>query len=269
MITWAADCNLTPRYGCTPSGDKISSAIASIDTANPAFGFQIQYYSPGLICPSGWVTVGSAEIRADGGRTESGVFLPTQTAMATSTGGAGSADGSDSLPIGPMFPEPIDVLAAALLPSETAILCCPSSFTPAQSAGWCYSTLPSYTPTLGCVRFLPLSDITDVSTQLVQADGSTTPAVLLTLTATAPATETSVTTFAPEAAAELVGVTVQNMVTLVHRAADVTAASASSGIKGWRGRKRPTGTVWDGEGANFALLVALVAAVFGSVVVLA
>jgi hypothetical protein len=270
-ITWAANCILTQRYECTPSGDKVSSAMATMDTADPAFGFQISYYSPGLICPSGWLTVGSVEIGGDGRRSGSGVFLPPQTATTTTStagGGASSAD-SDSDPPDPAFPQPLDVLADALLSSETAILCCPSSFTPAQSAGWCYSTLPSYTPSTGCVRLLPTSDIDEVSTQLVQADGSTSPAVLLTLTATAPATETILTTFAPDAVKDLVGLTVQNMVTLVHRAADVNASSATSGIQRWRGRRRPTSSVWNREGANFALLIALVAAVLGLVVVLA
>jgi hypothetical protein len=260
MLTWAADCNLTRRYECTPSGNRISSAMASMDEANPAYGFQIPYYSPGLICPSGWVTVGMLAKSADGKESRSGVFAPQTTT--TSVNGDQAAD----LPMGPAFPAPMDVFEAALLPSETAALCCPGSFTPAQAGGWCYSTLPSYTPTLGCVRFLPVSDIMGVSTQVIGPDGGTTPAVELSLTATAPATQTSVTTFAPGAAAELVGVSVENMVTLVYRAADVSATSAPSGLKGLRGSRR---SIWDGEGANFALAIAMVAAVLGSFAVLA
>ncbi|KAH7119312.1 hypothetical protein EDB81DRAFT_816082 [Dactylonectria macrodidyma] len=73
------------------------------------------YHSPGLVCPAGWATVGTAA-----------KLNPTSTII------SGAFNLSDEIPTSSHlgFFEPyLDVFLAALDPGETAALCCPSSYT--------------------------------------------------------------------------------------------------------------------------------------------
>lgn len=94
---------------CLPSGKNIDSEYATIDTNNPAAGSTVDYYSPGLICPSGYTTAGVAANDA-GTITSSGkAFVPTTTVD-------NRFWGNNPVP---------NVLLQALDQGETAILCCP------------------------------------------------------------------------------------------------------------------------------------------------
>lgn len=112
---WDANCGLwLPPANCNPNGNVIRSIISSADSSNPQVGYIIVYHSPGLICPSGWSTAGSAA-----------------RANPTSVNVAGAFNASievPSLPSGApleFFEPELDVFLAALDPGETAIACCP------------------------------------------------------------------------------------------------------------------------------------------------
>ncbi len=111
FIQWAAQCEWLPPADCNPSGSVIRSIVSSAEGSNPTVGMIIVYHSPGLICPSGWATVGAAA-----------KLNPTSTSI------SGAFNQSDAIPTGSQFaffePE-LDVFLAALDPGETAIVCCP------------------------------------------------------------------------------------------------------------------------------------------------
>ena len=117
-IEWLAlagpTCGYIAPADCNPSGSVIQSIDSSALGANPTADQIIVYHSPGLICPSGWVTVGAAAKINPTSTSISGVFnisvsLPTVNS-----------------PIVTFLPE-LDVVLAALDPGETAALCCPRS----------------------------------------------------------------------------------------------------------------------------------------------
>ena len=97
-VQWDAQCDWVPPADCNPSGSVIQSII-SAQNNNAAAADVIVYHSPGLVCPSGWATVGAAA---------------KLNPMSTSTSGAFNP----SVPL-------LDVFMSALDPGETAILCCP------------------------------------------------------------------------------------------------------------------------------------------------
>ena len=123
-----------------------------------------------------------------------------------------------------------------------------SSYT-ATGAG-CYSGLPSsaFTPTAGCQRILPGSDVSNVSGTWTMG-GETITGLLLAITGTIPIS-TSTTSFAPTEATTLAGAAVNDMFILVHQASDTasTASTASSPSKTnaavrMRGNKNELGIV--------------------------
>jgi hypothetical protein len=236
-IEWPVQCDWLPPADCNPSGSAIRSIVSSADGSNPTAGNIIVYHSPGLICPSGWATVGAAAKPNPTSTSISGVF-----------------NVSDAIPTDSQFaffePE-LDVVLAALDPGETALLCCPrfapslqpigscSSLSMARElilfsssyttiGGACYSTLPSsvFTPTGGCEVILPDGDVGSVyGTWTIGVE--TVTGDLETITATTPLL-TVTTSFAPSEATSYIGVAVQVMFLLVHQASDTEMASTAS-----------------------------------------
>lgn len=98
------NCEVAPSR-CLPSQSQLPTETA------PPYSPEIVYFSPGLVCPAGWKTVGSAVYptsRATGGFPDvSGGFK--SAAEAHSSGGLSDAN----------------LLAEAMGPGETAIECCP------------------------------------------------------------------------------------------------------------------------------------------------
>ncbi|GLI80093.1 hypothetical protein PoHVEF18_008443 [Penicillium ochrochloron] len=115
------------------------------------------------------------------------------------------------------FGSPSSLLIDLLDPSETLVICCPSSRT-ADVAFGCYSIVPEYKLTEGCERLLPREDL-GTSTKAVVVDQTTTEE-LLTITATHPIVA-STTTFGAMAASELVGASVTPMLSLVRHQSDL------------------------------------------------
>lgn len=97
-LQWDAQCDWVPPADCNPSGSVIQS-IVSAQNNNPTAADVIVYHSPGLVCPSGWATVGAAAKLNPTSTSTSGAFNP-------------------SVPV-------LDVFLSALDPGETAVLCCP------------------------------------------------------------------------------------------------------------------------------------------------
>lgn len=111
LFQWNVHCPWLPPVDCNPSGSLVQSLVSSAGGANPSAGMFIPYNSPGLICPSGWATVGAAA-------------KPNPTSISIS----GAFNQSDAIPTGSgvtFFEPQLDVFLAALDPGETAILCCP------------------------------------------------------------------------------------------------------------------------------------------------
>jgi hypothetical protein len=102
------DCEHVTQGDCFPSGSAIDS-LSSALSDSPLRGYAVDYFSPGLHCPTNWVTVGMAARSADGAMSSNGIFTPktiTETDFVA-------------------FPAYVNVLTAGLEPGETAALCCP------------------------------------------------------------------------------------------------------------------------------------------------
>ncbi|KAH6983760.1 hypothetical protein EDB80DRAFT_735305 [Ilyonectria destructans] len=179
-LQWGAQCAALPAADCNPSGSVIRSIFSAAEGGDPSAGNIMVYHSPGLVCPAGWATVGAAA-----------KFNPTSTSI------SGAFSQSDATP------QFLGLLLDAIDPGETAVLCCPSSYTTIEGA--CYSTLPKsvFTPTGGCKQVL-----VDTATSLLS---------------------TVTTSFAPSEATSYVGVAISDMFTLIHQASDAAEASTASG----------------------------------------
>ncbi|KAJ6013377.1 hypothetical protein N7540_007968 [Penicillium herquei] len=247
---WDIDCSIdpanpVPSWSCFPEG---SAPSPTATVVNPQGSFEMSYFSPGLYCPSGWKTVGAA-VRDGDSISSNGAFTYYTTVPTT-------------IPIA--FPDQANLLMEALADGETAALCCPSSMTGATEVG-CYSTLPSYTPSTGCIREFPSADL-----ELVSAtywfDGVTVVGDIESLVATSPITQVVSKTFptASTEATSYVGVTIAPMVVLVHKEADLTNATATATSNaavrlGWSGVDRDMGIV---------LLVSMMGILFGTVLII-
>ncbi|KAJ5703154.1 hypothetical protein N7488_010702 [Penicillium malachiteum] len=226
IIDYASQCSINPAWGCIPSGTQSDySKTASILDFGIEQVFETAYYSPGLYCPSGWATVGVAA-RKDKTISASGVLSITASPFYDN--------------YFPEFESPATLLLSLLDPSETAVVCCPSSMT-ADLSG-CYSTLPDYKPTVGCYELIPMTDLA-AATKTVTVNGTTHYHVLQTLVNTLPMTSAYTTTFDDDDRSTLVGVTYVPMVTMIHQQRDFEATgtgSVSSG--GSSGTSQPAAT---------------------------
>ena len=114
LVPAGTTCGYIAPADCNPSGSVIQSIASSAMGPDPTAGNIIVYHSPGLVCPSGWETVGAAAKLNLTSTSISGAFnisvaLPTATI-------AGFVE----------FLPPLDAVLAALDPGETAALCCPT-----------------------------------------------------------------------------------------------------------------------------------------------
>ncbi|CAK7225622.1 hypothetical protein SCUCBS95973_005928 [Sporothrix curviconia] len=217
-IEWYADC---AAHGapdsCSPSGVPISSLIAEYGRSDARLGELVIYYSPGYICPSGWTTAGLAT-KDSSSLTMSGAFDVTSV-LPTKAG------------TGFPFADPVPaVLVDALDAGETAVFCCPASFTAVYN-GACISVLPTaqFTPTAGCLPFFK-DDVETIVTGTFTIEGDVVTGALEELTATgSQPVSTQTTVFATAEASSYVGVLLYNGVMMVHQASDVTATPTATG----------------------------------------
>ncbi|CAK7237465.1 hypothetical protein SBRCBS47491_009984 [Sporothrix bragantina] len=214
-IAYYASCDYTQPASCRPSGRPYEALVSKLGHDDPQLNEEVVYYSPGLICPAGWTTAGMATKDASSSLTMSGAldvtsYLPTAT--------------------GRFFADPAPaVLVDALDAGETAVLCCPSSFTALNGA--CYSILPTaqYTPTFGCLPFY-VSQVESVKMGTYTIEGQAVTGGLIEITASGSQPVSSMTTeFSASEASSYVGVVFQGAMMLVHQASDVTATGAATG----------------------------------------
>lgn len=93
------------RSTCYPSGTE----LAKLYTSNDHSGYP--YYSPGLVCPESWVTVGVAARDDEGRISSSGILRPFTTPRPSESR---------------VYYNPVpNIFMQALDPGETLALCCP------------------------------------------------------------------------------------------------------------------------------------------------
>ncbi|RMJ20939.1 hypothetical protein PHISP_08192 [Aspergillus sp. HF37] len=233
------NCEFEPSR-CLPSQSQRPTETA------PPYSPEIVYFSPGLVCPAGWKTVGSAVYptsRATGWFPDlSGGFK--SAAEAYSSGGLSDAY----------------LLAEAMGPGETAIECCPSSMTLLPNGGFCYSNMPSHTVTESCSVFYPTEAYTTFATNTVLTLGNDTVSLSDYWTSTLTATPLRMTTTGPISRlyADVDSFTAMlaiNDMLLVHRPSDVaataspTSTSSSTLNVAARGRPGLAGSHWGDFGA--------------------
>lgn len=100
---------------CRPSGSALDSLYSSYLADPGPLSGEVAYYSPGLMCPSGYATVGLATKLADGSATSSGDAFPQ----------AGDDDDDDDSASFDLLNPGLNALVEAMGPGETAIVCCP------------------------------------------------------------------------------------------------------------------------------------------------
>lgn len=105
----------TSVRSCLPSGSLLDSEYNSYTkNPDPRYGWTINYFSPGLICPSDWETVGVATKSVGGSITSSGPAFVYPSVIPTA--GIYYEDLRDPSP---------NALLEAMSEGESAILCCP------------------------------------------------------------------------------------------------------------------------------------------------
>jgi hypothetical protein len=117
------DCdgsNQRSAAGCLPSGSVLDSQFATA-LYTKVGNYDLNYFSPGLACPSGWTTAGSA---AKG--TASDTPIVTSGVFAAPSGfPSGFTVGPNTERAPKVFNPVNNVLMGALDPGETAVACCP------------------------------------------------------------------------------------------------------------------------------------------------
>ena len=116
-----AQCAPVTYGDCYPSGPSVDAAISAADTSQPSAGWTMDYFSPGLMCPSGWTTAGLATKSKGGDITSSG---PAFTLPTTESVSSRMRIYDNPLP---------NVLLGAMKEEETAVLCCPRFNYPSPS----------------------------------------------------------------------------------------------------------------------------------------
>ncbi|KAK1762743.1 hypothetical protein QBC33DRAFT_599929 [Phialemonium atrogriseum] len=252
-VWYALDCRDVTVNDCAPSTAALKSHIPSDVASNPAAHW-IPYYSPGVVCPSGYQTVGVA-VKVN----------PTSTSMSGMFTRPTSGDDSEDEPTsgdisghGPMFNPGTNVLMDALDPGETAVMCCPSSYI-ADAHGLCWSALPTSVPkpTEYCERLIPNNDL-DSITATFPLYGQTVTAEVFTFTATSPIILSTQSLSATDAAS-MVLVGNAPPIIMVHQASDVSSAGKGKG--GGSGASETNaaapGAHMGGGGGGMAALVAV------------
>ncbi|KAJ0125263.1 hypothetical protein J7T55_006608 [Diaporthe amygdali] len=196
-----------PSFGsCLPSGAKLDEAYSSVDTDQVSAGYTVAYYSPGLVCPSGWSTVGVATKTEGGSITSSGPGFVNPSP---------EPDFTYVNNVGP------NVLLAGMDEGDAAVLCCPSSYT-ADAQGACSSIVSSYSvPNEYCIRVID-DDSSDRANTTLSIFGTT-----VTGTAFGTGTITTETMTLETPTESYVGVSYVAMLYLVHDATETATGSSS------------------------------------------
>ncbi|KAK5651164.1 hypothetical protein OQA88_13211 [Cercophora sp. LCS_1] len=211
---FAPNCDVqTSTLGdCFPSGRRIDAHWVHPAALSAVIGGQIDYFSPGIACPSAWTTAGVAVKNTAG-------LLVTSSGVFTSA--------SASLYNGAFVDQyKPNILMEAIAPGETAVLYCPSGW--AFYGDSCTSTLPRVKFETGCIFQIPAEDYTFLPTTVMVSGGSAVTGDIFTLTNTHPASVTVTTSFEAAERAHWAAVSILPMVTLLQRESDPPRTSSSS-----------------------------------------
>ncbi|KAJ5414062.1 hypothetical protein N7509_000689 [Penicillium cosmopolitanum] len=198
IFRYGLQCETVGGWECYPSA---TIETTTTPDTNPTQFFKAHYYSPGLYCPADWVTVGVASWDGDGDKSliTSGVLAPPTTAEIVQRDG--------------------EVFLGILDKSETAVICCPRSYSADVQYG-CWSTISDYKPSSACNWEIPKVDWLGSSSIKTTINGTATTRYLQTLAGTSPFIGPATTTFDAEDKKTLVGMAVNPMLTLIHKKAD-------------------------------------------------
>jgi hypothetical protein len=111
---YGESCSVVSAGDCFPSGSALDSILAP-RAGSPSLPYLVEIFSPGLVCPDNWSTVGVAVKDSAGSISSTGAFSTQVSVTASST---------TSIFMPRNNPAP-NVLMEALAPGETAIMCCP------------------------------------------------------------------------------------------------------------------------------------------------
>lgn len=239
---------------CVPSGTALDQWYTSWEAnPDPRSAYRVDYYSPGLVCPSGYATVGSATKLDGGAVTSSGPGFVLSTALPT-----------NAVWLERLQEVAPNVLLQAMDEEETAILCCPryegppclsliacsrdvlGANAPANNAllclsgfevdvnGVCSSALPSDVPipTTVCERIADPDDY-EFGNKTLTMFGTTFTGTGISVTGSVPYNTSTVTltslapTDATDTATEYVVMTYQAALYLVHAPSDTGTSSGS------------------------------------------
>ncbi|RTE76522.1 hypothetical protein BHE90_009004 [Fusarium euwallaceae] len=239
-------CKAQPIGECLPSGSKWDAN----ETSSTSFQYVRAYYSPGVVCPAGWRTVGTLAHATNSGADVSGVFSNTQTAKAR---------GGPDLPTNL---DPLDYWLHVLDESETLVHCCPSGYN-AEGFGNCYSSgsASSHTYSERCIQSYSVGEFTIVPT----LDGKCLSSPLVSWVLEAPTTYTEPLKTTAEWTSDLIAATWIPALALVHKDSDVGEAKSGSDAEetgeseGGDGGDDDSGASRNGVVSVFAVMVGMLA----------
>ncbi|KAG8160443.1 hypothetical protein KVR01_009979 [Diaporthe batatas] len=206
-----------PSIGsCLPSGAKLDEHYSTIDFRQVPLNTTCAYYSPGLMCPSGWETVGGATKAEGGSITSSGPGFARP-----------SGDGGDVSDLKYVNNVGSNVILAAMDDGDEAILCCPSAFT-VDPYGQCTSVIQTYSvPGDYCRRYLGEGLSGEWVNTTLSIWGTTVTGSSPSITGTG--TVSIVTqTIDDDEISEYVGFSVEPMLYLVYAATDTAGVTSSA-----------------------------------------
>ncbi|KAJ0418203.1 hypothetical protein BJY00DRAFT_315098 [Aspergillus carlsbadensis] len=206
LLGHPAECD-NGLFPCLPEPtDSDAPSALSAARLTPTLGFHAPpIYSPAPACPEGWKTVGAAGRDGDGPVSRSGWFtVPYESTLEEQPEGAELADAGFQ-----------DVLASLLDPSETAVMCCPSSMT-VNNLGGCRSTLDDYSISTACHTHFRPDGIDDILTSIGAGQVSWT---------------TDLSTFAASELPSLTAEAAVDALMLLHKPTDVSGDGGDEGAE--------------------------------------
>jgi hypothetical protein len=105
---YAVQCSTVGYGDCISTG---TVSLSTISNENPTTLETQAYFSPGLYCPSGWATRGTAVRGSDNGLSSSGILSPSTMVLIPTCI--------------PQWKNPATLLMTLLNLSETLVMCCP------------------------------------------------------------------------------------------------------------------------------------------------
>ncbi|TDZ24524.1 hypothetical protein Cob_v002399 [Colletotrichum orbiculare MAFF 240422] len=246
---WRKTCGPALYGDCYPSGSQIDAAWASASEKGFSDFYTIDYFSPASACPDAYTTVGLAVKGANGEVESSGAFVPPVVT------------GPAFIPHGPMYNPPLNLLMEALEKGETAVMCCPASYSHGIN-GDCYSRVPdsAYGEKTACEAHQATGDYTLITRTFTYNDTAYTGGIY-SYTASSQSYSTSTRTLEP-LISNLCAVAWRPGVTMIHKA-DETGTARTTAASGTAASTESLPSAASGSRSVASGGVGLMAAVWG------